>query len=386
MFQRTTAINKLLGLTARKKIVQGGTWSGKTYGIMAILIDHAITYPGKNITVVAETVPALKKGALHDFKEIMYQTNRWNENNYNGTDRIYTFTNGSTIEFNSFDSVGKAQAAGKRTDLFLNEAYFIPFEIADSLMSRTSENIWIDFNPHSEFWAHTEVLPGDDVDFIILKPDDNEALPESIKKDHKEKRKKAETSEYWANWCRVFLDGEIGQLQGLVFNDWKQVDRFPEKCKWEIYGLDFGFTNDPTTIIRVGYYDQAIYLDEVLYRTGMTNSEIAQFIKSNRIVEVIADSAEPKSIEEIYRAGINIRGATKGKDSINYGIDLMQQYSIFVTKNSINLIKELRNYTWQKDKEGKTLNKPVDMYNHCIDAARYAIMEKLGNKKEFFIV
>jgi len=388
MFQRTTAINKLLGLSKRKKVIQGGTWAGKTYGIMAIIADFAITYPERSITVVAETVPAVKKGALKDFKEILMQTNRWNDDNFNGTDRIYTFSNGSTVEFNSFDTIGKAQAAGKRTDIFLNEAYYIPFEIADTLMGRTSENIWIDYNPHSEFWAHTEILGSDEVDFIILKPGDNEALPKSIKKDHAEKREKAKTSSYWENWCRVFLDGEIGRLQGVVFDNWKLSHGMPDPFKWEVYGMDFGYTNDPTTLIRIGFNGERLYIDELLYQTGMTNQEIAQFIKSQGLQRetIVADSAEPKSIEEIYRHGINIHPAQKGADSINYGIDLLQQFDLHITKSSVNLIKEFRNYAWQKDKEGKTLNKPVDMYNHAIDAARYAVMYKLGKQKEFVIL
>lgn len=381
MFQRTTTINNLLALRHRKKVIQGGTWAGKTYGIIAVLINHCIVNPGKNVTVVAETIPALKKGALTDFKQIMYETKRWQQSCYNGTDRIYTFSNGSLIEFNSFDSVGKAQAAGKRTDLFLNEAYYIPFEIADALMGRTSENIWIDYNPVSEFWAHREIIPQEKVDFIICLPEDNEALPETIREDHQIKREKAKTSEYWANWCRVYLDGQVGELQGTVFSSWSQADFMPD-LKWEIWGLDFGYTNDPTAIVRMGLAQGKLYFDEILYRTGMTNDEIARFIKSEGIGTVIADSAEPKSIEEIYRQGVDIRGAEKGRDSINFGIGLLQEYEMVVTKKSVNLIKELRNYVWDKDKDGNTLNKPIDKYNHLIDAMRYAAMYKLMTRKK----
>ena len=196
------------------------------------------------------------------------------------------------------------------------------------------------------------------------------------------KREKAKTSEYWANWCRVFLDGEVGQLQGTVLSNWQQTDEFPEDCKWVIYGLDFGYSNDPTSIVKLGYYDGSIYIDELLYQTGLTNSEIANFIKNHDISQIIADSAEPKSIEEIYRCGINIKRAEKGKDSIMYGITLLQEYPLKVTKRSVNLIKELRNYSWQTDKEGKQINKPIDMWNHCIDAIRYAAMYQLGRKKQ----
>ncbi|MBS3777222.1 MAG: terminase large subunit, partial [Bacteroidales bacterium] len=177
--------------------------------------------------------------------------------------------------------------------------------------------------------------------------------------------------------------GETGILEGLVFDNWQQVDHFPEDCKWIIYGLDFGYSNDPTSIVKLGYYDGALYIDELLYQTGLTNSEIANFIKNNNIGQIIADSAEPKSIEEIYRYGINIRGAEKGKDSIMYGITLLQEYPLKVTKRSTNLIKELRNYSWQTDKEGKQINKPIDMWNHAIDALRYVAMYQIGRKQQF---
>jgi phage terminase large subunit len=387
MFQRTTAINKLLGLKKTYKIVQGGTWAGKTYGIDSILINKSIINKNIKTTITAESIPAIKQGALKDFKEIMHQTNRWNQDNYNGTDRIYTFSSGSSIEFASFDSIGKAQASGKRNILFLNEAYYIPFEVADALMGRTSDEIWIDFNPHAEFWGHTEINVRDDADFIILLPGDNEAIPDKIKKDHEEARKKAKTSEWWANWVRVFLDGQIGRLQGVVFDNWQEIDFYPKSLDWEVYGIDFGFTNDPTTIIKVGYKERNLYIDEILYRTGMTNQEIAKFIKSRELKGTfIADSAEPKSIEEIYRWGIDIRGAEKGKDSIIFGLNMLQNYNLFVTKSSVNMIKEFRNYMWDKDKEGKTLNKPIDMYNHCIDPLRYVSMYKLKKRKEYAII
>lgn len=382
-FQRTTAINKLLDLDDTYKVVQGGTWAGKTYGIIAVLINKAITSKGLKITVAAESVPAIKQGALKDFKEIMYNTNRWDQGRYNGTDRIYYFSSGSSIEFSSFDSVGKAQASGKRNVLFLNEAYYMPFEIADALMGRTSDEIWIDFNPHSEFWAHTEISKREDSCFLKLLPGDNEAIPEKIKRDHREARKKAKYSEWWRNWVRVFLDGEIGELQGVVFGGW-DVQPYPDDVKWEVYGLDFGYTNDPTSLIKIGMKENELYIDELLYRTGMTNSEIADFIKAKDIkATIVADSAEPKSIEEIYRYGIDIRGAEKGKDSIVFGIALLQEYKKHITEHSTNLKKELRNYMWDKDKEGKTLNKPIDMYNHAIDAIRYAATFKLTKKQHF---
>lgn len=370
MFTRTTAVNKLLSLTKRKKVIQGGTWAGKTYGLMSVIIDYIIKTPGQTCTVVAETIPAIKKGALNDFKSIMQDTNRWNESFYNGTDRLYTFSNGSTIEFNSFDSVGKAKAAGKRTDLFLNEAPYIPFEIADALIGRTSGNVWIDFNPDFENWVHQEIVPNDDCDFIILKYDDNEALPESILNELKLKQEKAKTSQYWANWCRVYIDGLIGNLDGAVYQNWKQIDELPKDATLLGIGLDFGYTNDPTAAIGVYRFDDNIIIDELIYETGLLNSQIAAMLSQYKCI-IVADSAEPKSIDELKNRGLNIFAAEKGQGSILSGISVVNEKEFYVTSRSINTIKELRRYIYEKDKNGKPTNTPISFFNHSMDALRY---------------
>lgn len=382
MFQRTTAVNKLLALKKRKRVIQGGTWAGKTYGILPCLINKAISESNKIITVVAESIPAIKEGALSNFTAIMHDTNRWRDDCYNGTDKMYRFYNKSSIQFTSFDSVSKAKAAGKRTDLFINEGNYISFEIADALMMRTSENIWIDFNPVSEFWAHREILPQVDCDFLLLKYSDNECLPKSIYDELMMKLEKAKTSSYWRNWCKVYIDGEIGSLEGLVFPDIKICDEFPKDCKWIVYGLDFGFTNDPSALIKIGMHNGWLYMEEIFYRTGLTNQDIGYLLKQNGIQseQIVADSADPKSIEEIRRMGFNIVGAVKGKDSIKTGIDLLQRYTKHITSSSISTIEEFRNYKWKVDKAtGKAINVPEDFYNHSMDAIRYAVWYKLNN-------
>jgi len=385
MFKRTTSINKLLALKKRKRVIQGGTWAGKTFGILPVLINKATQYNNKKITVVAETIPAIKEGALDDFKTIMQLTGRWSEANYNATDRVYKFpkTN-SRIEFKSFDSVSKAKASGKRTDLFINEGNYISFEIADALIMRTSENVWIDFNPTTEFWAHTEILPEADAEFLLLKYTDNEALPDTILQELMSKQVKAKTSEYWRNWCRVYIDGEIGSLEGVIFNNWKQVDIIPPEAKLIGYGLDFGYTNDPTALTAIYKWNGKRILDQVLYRTGMINSEIAKFIKKG--VPVYADSAEPKSIEEIRRHGINIKPVVKGADSVKFGIQTMQAQDYLITSNSRDIIKEFRAYSWDKDKTGKQLNTPIDFYNHAIDGIRYHEMMTCGGLQKNYTV
>jgi phage terminase large subunit len=226
MFKRTTAINKMMAMTKRKRVIQGGTSSGKTYGIIPILINYATENPRQRITIVAESIPAVKDGAVKIFKDIMFETNRWIESHWIGNPMEYTFGNGTIIQFKSFDSVGKAKASGKRDVLFLNEANHISFEIADALMIR-SKQTWIDFNPDNEFWAHTEVMPEHNAEFLLLTYKDNEAIPPETLEDLQIKIEKAKTSDYWKNWCRVYVDGEIGSLQGTVFNNWQQCEIIP---------------------------------------------------------------------------------------------------------------------------------------------------------------
>lgn len=379
MFKRTTAINKMLKMTARKKVIQGGTSAGKTYGIIPILIDKAIKNQRIKITVVAETLPAVKEGALDIFKQVMYDTNRWVEDNWNASSLTYTFGSGSRIQFKSYDSVGKAKSSGKRDILFLNEANHIAFDIADALMIRSKET-WIDFNPDNEFWVHTEVLPEHNSEFLLLTYYDNEACPKETLEDLELKKQKALTSEYWANWCRVYIDGEIGNLEGVIFDNWKTIDEIPKEARLLGYGLDFGYSNDPTSIVEVYLYNGKRVLNEICYQKGLSNSQIAKYITTK--LPCYCDSAEPKSIDELKSYGIRAYAVTKGSDSINFGIQVMQEQDYLVTSKSVNLTKELRKYAWDKDKKtNEKLNKPIDNYNHAIDATRYHEMETVGLKK-----
>jgi len=385
MFQRTTAINKLLAMQGRKKVIQGGTWAGKTYGILPVIADYATKNKNKVATIVAETVPALKGGAIKDFKNIMQDTGRWVESRWNATDLHYTFATGTKAEFKSFDSVGKAQAAGKRDVLFINEAPYIQYEIADALIGRTVESIWIDFNPTSEFWAHTEILPNNDAEFLLLKYTDNEALPATILNELTMKLEKAYhnpygshsdpkniKSSYWANWCKVYIDGEIGSLQGVVFQ-FTLCGEIPAEAELLGYGLDWGFTNDPTTLIALYRAGKNLYAEQLIYQTGLRNIDIAAKMDAlgiNKAVPIYCDDAEPKSIADLNSMGY--ANATRAnKDSINTSIDLLQAYSLHVLSSSLEMIKEFRNYRWATDAAGKSLNVPVKNYNHTIDPIRY---------------
>lgn len=401
MFKRTTAINKLKAMTARKKVVQGGTSSGKTFAIIPIIIDKLIKNERLKATVVAETLPAVKEGALDIFFTIMQTTNRWVDLHWNASSLTYTFSNKSRIQFKSFDSVGKAKASGKRDILFINEANHLPFDIADALMIRSKET-WIDYNPDNEFWVHKETLKEPNSEFALINYEDNEALPPETLEDLLIKKSKAFfncdlpyseiygpqniKSDYWANWCKVYIFGQIGSLEGVIFTNWQQIDNIPDEANLIGYGLDFGYSNDPTSIVEVYKWNGKRIVNELCYQKGLSNAQISKFINTNH--PVYCDSAEPKSIAELRSYGTRSEAVIKGQDSINFGIQIMQEQDYLITSKSVNLINELRKYAWDKDrKTGQTLNRPIDMFNHGIDALRYHEMMSLGkpNKGKYAI-
>lgn len=375
MLTKTTAQKKIAQLKKRIRIIQGGTSSSKTFTILTFLIQYAIDNPNSEISVVAESIPHIKRGALKDFIKIMRWIGNFNEGNFNQSSLTYRFNKGSYIEFFSADQPDKLRGA-RRDILFINECNNVNFESFQQLNIRTKKFVYLDFNPTSEFWVHTELKDEPDSDFLILTYKDNEALDDSIVQQIEKNRLKAATSSYWANWWRVYGLGEIGMLEGVIFSNWKQIDSLPKDARLLGIGLDFGYTNDPTAAVEVYTYNGTRILNELAYRTGMINSDIAKILPDN--VPIYADSSEPKSIEEIRRYGKTIKGVTKGKDSINFGIQIMQSQEYLVTSNSVNLIKELRAYCWDTDKTGVRLNKPIDFNNHSIDALRYHEMEVLG--------
>ena len=380
MFIRTTAINKILGLSKFVKGIQGGTSAGKTFGILPILIDLAAKTPHTEISVVAESIPHLKRGAMKDFKKIMADTGRWFPDRWNATDFKYNFANGSQIEFFSADSDAKLRGA-RRDYLYMNECNNMTFHAYTELASRTKLGVYLDWNPTNTFWFHEELLNDSDVDFLTINYLDNEACPESALNFILKAKEKSETSDFWLNWYKVYGLGQIGNLEGVVFSNWSQTDFIPIEAKFIAYGLDWGFTNDPTALIEVYQYNKAIYVNELIYQTRLTNGEIINKLKILEVknnVCIVADSAEPKSIQDVNNAGFWIEPARKGQDSIKNSIDRLQEYQIFVTGNSLNLIKELRQYRWAKDREGKSLNAPEDIMNHAIDALRYVALNKLS--------
>lgn len=376
MFIRTTVINKILALTKFVKGIQGGTSAGKTFGVLPVLIDICAKTPLIETSIVAESIPHLKRGAMKDFKKIMIETGRWNNSRWNATDFKYTFANGSQIEFFSADNDSKLRGA-RRDYLYMNEANNMTFHAYTELASRTKLGVYLDWNPVNEFWFHTDLLNDSDVDFLKVNYLDNEACPESALNFILKAKEKSTTSLYWENWYKVYGLGEIGSLEGVIFNNWKTIDIIPQEARLIGYGLDFGYTNDPTSIIEVYQYNGQRLINEFCYQKGLSNSQIAKFITTK--LPCYCDSAEPKSIAELRMLGVNSIAVTKGADSIVFGIQTIQQHEYLVTSKSLNLINELRKYAWDKDKRtGEKLNKPIDNFNHAIDAWRYHEMQTLG--------
>lgn len=327
-------------------------------------------------SVVAESVPHLKRGALRDFKNIMTAHKYWRDNLWNATDNVYTFETGSKMEFFSSDNGDKLRGA-RRDRCFMNEANNQTLDAFDQLEVRTKEFMFLDWNPTNEFWFYTDVAPNrTDVDHITLTYKDNEALSKEIV-DAIEARKGR------AGWWKVYGLGQLGEVEGKIYKDWNIIDAIPHEARLIGHGLDFGFSNDPAACTDIYEYNGGYILDERFYRQGMVNSDIAQMLKDTDKL-VVADSAEPKSIEEIKRFGINITGSEKGKDSVNHGIQLMQDQRFSMTKQSVNVIREYRNYLWDTDKDGRSLNKPEHGYNHALDGVRYFIQHHLRKPRQDF--
>jgi len=366
MYQITTATRKLSNLNKRIKGVAGGTSAGKTVSIVQLLIHSSqIDETPKLTSITSESMPHLKRGAMRDFLEIMKTHNYFDDKRWNKSDFTYTFETGSKIEFFSLDMPHKVRGP-RRDRLFINEANNIPQETFDQLEVRTKDEIWLDWNPVSEFWWYTEILGKRDVDFIILTYKDNEGLSQEII-DSIESRK---TNKLW--W-QVYGLGELGEAEGRVYKDWKTIDEIPHEARLERYGLDFGYSNDPAAIVAVYYYNGGYILDGIAYRKGLFNKQLADIINNQPQALVIADSAEPKSIDEITEYGVSIIASVKGQGSLLQGIQFVQQQRISVTKRSLNILKEYRNHLWQTDKDGKIINVPEPIFDHCLDAVRYAI-------------
>ncbi len=369
MFQRTTAINKILKLNKRIKAIQGGTSAGKTYGILPVLIDKCLKQKGLEVSVVAESVPHLKRGVIKDFKKILESTQRWSREQWHSTDSRYTFRNGSYVEFFSADDNSKLRGA-RRDILYVNEANNIEFESYSELSVRTKQEVYLDWNPTHRFWYHEHLEGDEDLDFLILNYLDNESCPESAIEYILKAKEKAKTIPYWDNWYKVYGLGQTGMLQGTVFSNWTtgEFDISLPYC----HGLDFGFNPDPCGLVKVAVDQKSkkIYLEEKAYLTNLGTDDIETLLK-NRIENnglIIADSASKLTIHDLRQRGINMQACIKGAGSILADLKLMMDYELIICGESPNLKMELNNYIWNDKKAGI----PIDKYNHLIDPARYA--------------
>lgn len=322
-------------------------------------------------------MPHLKRGAIRDFLNIMKEHNYYDDERWNKTDSTYTFETGSTIEFFSADQPGKVRWP-RRHRLFVNEGNNIDYESFDQLLIRTEEFAFIDWNPVNEFYMYTDFIgKRDDIDFLTLTYLDNEALSPNIVAE-------IESHKNNKQWWTVYGLGQLGEVEGKIYKDWAIIDEIPHEARLERYGLDFWYTNDPTAIVAIYTYNGGYILDEITFQKGLSNKQIADIINNYPKALVIADSAEPKSIDEIKSYGITILWAEKWPDSIKNGIQLVQSQRISVTKNSTNVIKEYRNYMWQTDRDWKIINVPESGFDHSLDGVRYGLVNILKKPKSDF--
>jgi phage terminase large subunit len=368
-FSATSATRKIVSLNKKVRAVAGGTSASKTISILLYLIDRCQTDKSPTLTsVVSESIPHLKRGAIRDFKNIMQGHNYWKDDCWLATDSLYTFETGSKIEFFSADNPDKLRG-GRRDRLFLNEANNMSLDVFDQLEVRTKEFVFLDWNPTNEFYFYTDILnKRQDVDFITLTYKDNEALsPEIISSIESRRERKG--------WWQVYGLGQLGEVESKIYKDWAIIDELPHEARLERYGLDFGYSNDPTAIIGIYKYNDGFILDEVTFQKGLSNKQIADIFNNQPKALAIADSAEPKSIDEIHSYGVNILPATKGQGSVLQGIQFVQGQRISMTKRSINLIKAYRNYLWKTDKDGKIINEPDHFLSDAMDAVRYGLSD-----------
>ena len=356
---------------------QGGTSSGKTYAILQVLFSKAIAETC-TITVVGQDIPNLKVGALRDAIDIHNadEAIKQQVTFYNRSDRVFTFKNGSIIEFNSYDNDQDAKS-GKRDYLFINEANGIPHNIYEQLSLRTRKQVYIDYNPDASFWVHDKLIPLQSTHLIISDHRHNPFLSDKIRE--KIEALKNNDIDLW----KVYARGRTGRIEGLVLRKWFVTNEDFADKKLIGYGMDFGFSNDPSTLIEVRMQDGELWVKELIYDTAMTNTDISNRMETLNVSKgslIVADSSEPKSIEELRRMRWTVDGVKKGSDSIMFGINLLKGYKINVHSSSKNLIKELEQYKWKVDRSGKSLNVPIDNYNHAIDALRYLIMHKFSKK------
>lgn len=362
----------------RVRVNQGGTSSGKTYTIMQVLFFLAIQEAGCVITVVGQDFPNLRVGALRDARTIRSGSD-WLCGMFtiNESAHFISCRNGSLIEFNSYQTAQDAKS-GKRDYLFINECNGVPYEIYWQLQMRTRKWVFLDYNPSERFWVHDEVIGRVGVKLIIS---DHRGNPFLTDEEHA-RIEGITDKELW----KVYARGLTGKIEGLVLRNWDIVDVMPpvEERKMTAFGLDFGFTNDPSALEEVCLAHGELWVDEYIYETGLTNPDISNRAKSHGVTRkdcIIADCAEPKSIQEIRNTGLWVEASPKGADSIVVGLDILKRYKIHFTRRSVGIIGNAKAYKWKKNRDGVRTNEPEDKHNHGIDAIRYVALARLGMRK-----
>lgn len=377
MFYITTATTKIRALKRRIRAVQGGTSASKTIGILQNLIDLAQSDDQATLTsVVSENMPHLRKGSELDFLNILKHQNYFDDNRWHQTNHQYTFETGSVIEFFGADESGKVHGP-RRDRLFINEANHIDFDTFEQLELRTKEFVFLDWNPTESFWFYDEVEgKRDDVDLLILNYLDNEAIPPEVRRSLELRKDRVE-------WWKVYGLGQRGEIEGRIYTDWQIIDKVPHEAKLIRYWVDFGYSNDPASIGALFEYNGGIIAHGLAYALGMSNRMIGDVILNHGgKVPVVADSSEPKSIDDLRSSGLTVIPAIKGPDSVNYGIKKVQGERMSITKESVKEIKEYRKYAWETDRNtGKPTDVPVDEDNHAMDGIRYGVTSLPRNQK-----
>lgn len=358
--------------------LQGSSRSSKTFNSLIWLIMYCLSHPCTRLSIVRATLPAIKGSVFIDFKEILMRMLIYDEKNLNKSDFTYHFPNGSWVEFFSTDSEQKLRGR-KRDVLFVNEANELSYLEWQQLKMRTTRFAIMDYNPSfsDDHWICGVNQDSRTYHFISTYKD-NPFLEQAIIDEIEGLRTKNQT--LW----QVYGLGLQAVIEGLIFKNVETISEIPVNVKRRWVGMDFGFTNDPTAIVEVAVQDNDLYIDERAYATQMLSNDIIRVLKSEcERMKIISESADPRLIQEIYRAGINIHPVQKYGGSIEAGITKMLEFKIHITARSCNVIKEFKNYTYQQDKEGKWLNTPIDCYNHAIDAVRYVVMnEVLGGERK----
>lgn len=366
---------------------RGGARSGKTVAEMQIAAILATSDKRPTVTTVgSDTLPHLKLGAIRDFKFAMEDMGLWDETRWSKSTCSYTFDTGSIIEFFGInDTPGKALGPA-RDRLILNEANLLQWDIVRQMLARTAGLVMYDYNPAAPFWG-TEIIPARDRYQLVHSTYlDNQYIPDEV-------RREIEANKDTGNWWRVYGLGLIGQIEGQVF-DFKVCDTMPDPDGFiESWGMDFGFSHDPTTIIRSLIHTgrREIFADELLYQTGMTNPEIASALKGLGIRRrgsgpcVYADAAEPKSIAEVAGRDLNVTACDK-RIAVREQLQALRGWTIYVTRRSSHLLDEGRKYLYKQRPDGTFTNEPIDFFNHCIDALRYSTISTItGNSGNYTI-